>query len=358
MSLFGGDSDSMDGMTSTASTWDVRPLTEALTPDQVRQWRRTHREVKSGDPTSMWALLVVAPILIVGVLVASSTWTTALQGGTASRPVFGLLVPLGMLVVAGVIVVATIRSTLGRNERLMRLYRFAEANGFIFSPRQSDPDYPGMVFGIGRRRTTIDHIVRGAGRFLDIGNFRYTTGSGKNQKTRTWGFMALHLDRRLPHMLLDARSNNVLGMSNLPAMFSRDQVLSLEGDFDRHFTLSCPREYERDALYVFTPDLMALLIDEAGAFDVEVIDDWMFVYSTAPFRMGDPSTMLRLLRIIDTVGAKTVTQTDRYADERIGDPAVNLVAPKGARLRRGVPWATILIGAVFVAVWLVITFVR
>src|SRR5690348_12958678 len=94
MSLFGADSDSMDGMTSTASTWDVRPLTEALTPDQVRQWRRTHREVKSGDPTSMWALLIVAPILIVGVLVASSTWTSALQGGTTSRPVFGLLVPL------------------------------------------------------------------------------------------------------------------------------------------------------------------------------------------------------------------------------------------------------------------------
>jgi hypothetical protein len=215
-----------------------------------------------------------------------------------------------------------------------------------------------MVFGIGRRRTAIDHITRSSGRFLDIGNFRYTTGSGKNQKTRTWGFMALHLDRRLPHMLLDARSNDVLGMSNLPVTFSRDQVLSLEGDFDRHFTLFCPSEYERDALYVFTPDLMALLIDEAGAFDVEVVDDWMFVYATTPFRMGDPSTMLRLLRIVDTVGAKAVSQTDRYADERIGNRSVNQVAPKGARLRRGVPWATILIAAVFVAVWLGLNFVR
>lgn len=345
-------------MTSTASTWDVRPLTEILTADQVRQWRREHREVRSGEPTPLWALLVVAPILIVGVLVANTIWAPVAQGGLGSRPVFGLLVPLGMLVVAGVVVVAVVRSSLGRTERLMRLYRFAVANGFVFSPRHSDPSYPGMVFGIGRRRTAIDHITRHGGRFLDIGNFRYTTGSGKNQKTRTWGFMALHLDRRLPHMLLDARSNNVLGMSNLPATFSRDQVLSLEGDFDRHFTLYCPREYERDALYVFTPDLMALLIDEAGDFDVEVVDDWMFVYATTPFRMGDPSTMLRLLRIVDTVGAKTVSQTDRYADERIGDRSVNLVAPRGARLRRGVPWAAILIGAVFVAIWLVLNFVR
>lgn len=349
MSLFGAESDSMDRMTSIASTWDVGPFTETLTPDQVRQWRRTHRHVRSGETTPLWALAVVVPILIVSALVLSTTRSTS---------VVAVLVPIAMVLVGGAVAFGAFRSSFGRTERLMRLYRFAEANGFTFSPRASDPSYPGMIFGIGRRRTAIDHITRSGGRFLDIGNFRYTTGSGKNQKTRNWGFMALHLDRRLPHMLLDARSNNVLGMSNLPTTFSRDQVLSLEGDFDRHFTLYCPREYERDALYVFTPDLMALLIDEAGAFDVEVIDDWMFVYSTTPHRMGEPSAMMRLLRIVDTVGAKTVSQTDRYADERIGNRAVNLVAPQGARLRRGVPWAAILIGAVFVAVWLGINFVR
>ena len=46
---------------------------------------------------------------------------------------------------------------------------------------------------------------------------------------------------------------------------TRTQVLSLEGDFDRYFTLYCPKEYERDALYVFTPDLMALLDRRGGA---------------------------------------------------------------------------------------------
>lgn len=43
-------------------------------------------------------------------------------------------------------------------------------------------------------------------------------------------------------------------------------MLSLEGDFDRYFTLYCPGDYERDALYVFTPDLLALLIDESRHF--------------------------------------------------------------------------------------------
>jgi hypothetical protein len=109
---------------------------------------------------------------------------------------------------------------------------------------------------------------------------------------------------------------------------------------------------------VFTPDLMALLIDEAGAFDVEVVDDWMFVYAQAPFRMGDAPQLQRMLRIVDTVGATTVDRTDYYADERVGDRRANLVAPQGARLRRGVPWATIIVSVVVVAAWLAMSLVR
>ena len=121
----------------------------------------------------------------------------------------------------------------------------------------------------------------------------------------------------LPHMVLDATANNGLfGTSTLPISFDRAQVLSLEGDFDRYFTLYCPRDYERDALYVFTPDLLALLIDESRHFDVEIVDDWMFVYSATRFDMTDPGTLRRLFRIVDTVGAKTLRQTARYADGR------------------------------------------
>ncbi|MFT4283908.1 MAG: hypothetical protein QM598_03620 [Protaetiibacter sp.] len=345
-------------MTATTPAWDLSPLTEPLSREQVRAWRRANRDIRFGSASPWWTLLIAAPVAVIGML-----FVGGMLGSLAQRPAFGgvtalaLLLPVAFLGIVAVAIVASVAGGRGSAERLMRLARFAEANGFAFSPRNADPSYPGLIFRVGRRRHALDHIVRTAPRFLDIGNFRYTTGSGKNQKTRTWGFMALHLDRRVPHMLLDARANDFLG-SNLPASFSKDQVLSLEGDFDHHFTLYCPREYERDALYVFTPDLMALLIDEAGAFDVEVIDDWMFVYSQAPFRMGDGPTLLRLLRIVDTVGAKTVDRTDYYADERIGDRAVNLVAPQGARLRRGIPWAVVLITTVVVVGWFALSFLR
>ena len=104
-----------------------------------------------------------------------------------------------------------------------------------------------------------------------------------------------------------------MGTTNLPAVFSHDQVLSLE----------------RDALCVFTPDLMALLIDGASPFDVEIVDRWMLVYSARPFPLADLAAHQRLLRIVSTTGAKTLAQTNRHVDERVGAFAANLVAPQG-----------------------------
>lgn len=242
---------------------------------------------------------------------------------------------------------------------MLRQDRFARANGLAFSPRDPNPSYPGAIFQLGDSRVAIDHFWAPSGRALDFGNYRYSTGSGRDRTIRTWGFLALRLDRNLPHMLLDSRHNNGLfGSSNVPVSFSKDQVLALEGNFDRSFTLYCPREYERDALYVFTPDLMAILVDEAASFDVEIIDQWMFVYSSTPFQMADPGTLDRLLRIVDTVGAKALRRTARYSDARADGPAADdgvngydsaaagTVAEGGRRLTRSFPIVILVIAAV------------
>lgn len=37
-----------------------------------------------------------------------------------------------------------------------------------------------------------------------------------------------------------------------------------------------------DALYLFTPDIMARFIDNAAQLDVEIVDDWLFLYLQRP----------------------------------------------------------------------------
>ena len=112
-------------------------------------------------------------------------------------------------------------------------------------------------------------------------------------------------------------------------------MLSLEGDFDKYFTLYAPREYERDALYVFTPDLMVLLIDRLASYDLEIVDNRLYTYSHKPFNMLDPETHERLASIVQVVGQKATNQTMRYADDR-STPYSDIIASGGVRLRRGI----------------------
>jgi hypothetical protein len=302
------------------------------------------------------AIAIIGIVFIAGFFVTTSftiagVFLSSLRD--SMNPVTLIFTSFFGFIVLGAIALAVwgiVKSLSGTNtwEKWMRASRFAEANGFTFSRRDANPNYPGLIFTQGRNRAALDHYRSATGRFLDIGTMRYITGSGKNQATHNRGFMALNLDRALPNMVLDAKANNLLfGASNLPALFSKDQVLHLEGNFDDYFTLYCPKEYERDALYVFTPDLMALLIDTTAPFDVEIVDNWMFVYTGGAINPIDAPLLHRLLLIVDTVGAKTLKQSARYADERVGDAKINAVAPQGRRLRR----RTSLVVLIFVVVW-------
>jgi hypothetical protein len=342
-------------------TIDYSPLFTTPQPDEVAEYRRATlaaRPSGAAEQLVRVATWVIGGLMAVtiGVTIIVPTLVLAVSAASGEVDPMQLVGLVPTIAIVGVALLIISRGVLSRRhdwQKRLRMARFAEANGLRYEPTSEGPSYPGAIFGIGSSRQVTDHFRTTDDRFLDFGNYRYVTGSGKNRSTHHWGFLALHLDRALPHMLLDSRANNgLLGATNLPAVFSRDQVLSLEGDFDRHFTLYCPAEYERDALYVFTPDLMALLIDEAAPYDVEIIDRWMLVYSARPFPLADPATYQRLLTIVSTVGAKTLTQTDRYVDERVGEFTANLVAPQGQRLRRGISWATIAVIGVFLFFWL------
>ena len=319
---------------------DYSPLTRPTTRAEVSAFKSatlaSGKKWAAVSPINYIVIGVVIAIAVVYLLSSSShALSTVVRGAVASSGASAVII-IPALVIVGLGLLFVLMALFGNSrwKTWLRLNGFAVANGFVFSPSDASPNYPGSIFGLGHTRVASDHLRTSTGRFLDYGNYTYATGSGKSRAEHKWGYLAFNLDRSLPHMVLDAKSNNSLFGSNLPNAFSADQVLSLEGDFDRHFTLYCPREYETDALYVFTPDLMALLIDEASAFDVEIIDNWMFVYSRNHFSMLEPAVHERVLRIVDTVGTKTLSQTKRYADERVGDPAVNVVAPQGARLKR------------------------
>ena len=343
--------------------------------------------------TGLVVVLVVVGVIAFATLSGAFTLFAAVGSSIAGSGWSMLisLVPLALVVGIGLLVtVIMISFARRRRERGYRLDRFAAANGMTWYAESRNPPLPGLIFGQGRDRMASD-LVRGTvPRFVEFANYRYTTGSGKNQTTHKWGYVAIKLSTPLPHIVLDAVGNNGLFGSNLPRGFDKEQRLGLEGDFDRFFALYCPVGYERDALYLFTPDIMARFIDHAAQLDVEIVDDWLFLYSRRDFSTLDPQMWAWLFSVVGALLGK-LAQWERWRDDRLAVAAAGMagadavasgsaagaavgapipgdlpftppelvarppagVAPEGRRLKTRVPWATIVIGSVLVVVWLV-----
>lgn len=380
------------------TSFDARPLVEPVAAATARAHVQEVRRAggfRPGGGSSVVGIVVfvIAAVIfgsvfltmmgtIVGTVIASA------QGGGGGG--VAVLVSLVPLIVIGIVVAVVIVSLVAGNRaaamRMYRLDRFARANGMSYLPMLGSQGLPGMIFGLGHGREATD-LVRGERpRFVEFANYRYTTGSGKSKTTHKWGYVAVKLDVPLPHIVLDATGNNGLFGSNLPATFDKDQRLSLEGDFDRYFSLYCPEGYEADALYLFTPDIMARFIDNAAALDVEIVDDWLFLYAKRDFSTLDPATWAWLFSVVgalldkfaqwarwrdDRLRAQAAMGADASAPPRADAPvgaggaasAVPFrapldalrpppgVAPQGRRLQRGVPWVSILVVGGFVLFW-------
>jgi len=216
-----------------------------------------------------------------------------------------------------------------------KMSQFAKANNIGFVSTQDLSAYSGLIFNEGRNK-----IINYAYLFNDkynseIGSYSYTSGYGKNSRTFTYSYIVFDLPRNVPHMLLDSKANNIMGLlSNLPVGFASNQKISLEGNFNDYFTLYAPRDYEKDALYIFTPDVMQAVIQNAKLYDIEIISNKLYVYSQSKFNLEDNDEIERLLKIINILVRQFYDQTNYYADESIGNRAANIVNTKGRRLKR------------------------
>lgn len=234
----------------------------------------------------------------------------------------------------------------------VRMDKFARINNLTLVTDRTDPPLSGVIFGVGHSRQINEALILPDG--TEIGNYQYTTGSGKNRQTHIWGYMRVKLVRHVPNMLLDSKKNNFFGgrFSNLPQSYTKDQTLKLEGDFNDHFTLYAPSDYGQDALYIFTPDVMAALIDHGSDFDMEVIDNNLVFYRTQALRLETEQELQGLLTVLEKISSELIDQADYYADSRVGDRALDVIAEPGKRLKSRMPAA-----ALFVIICVVFFFV-
>lgn len=327
-------------------TYDFSALTRPLTAQDIAAYREKYNKKTSTATKIIIGIVVGAAVLLVLIPIVVS----AALGQVNT----GFITVLGFAIVIAIIVTI---ATIARRRKLARLYAFAISNNVQLIVDQANPMYPGMVFSQGHSRSIQEAFIFPNGH--EIGNYTYSTGSGKNRRTYNWGYMRVKLVRRLPHMVLDARKNNFFGstVSNLPATLTKDQVMRLEGNFNEYFTLYAPKGYERDALYVFTPDVMVALIDYGANHDIEVVDDSLIFYQKYSVNLSKQESLEQYLTILDKVSSEIIDQGDYYADERVGDRALDMIAVPGQRLRSRLSVFTVIFFIAFIA-YFVWSFVR
>jgi hypothetical protein len=285
---------------------------------------------KSDTYKPFYTLVGTIAVFVITLLVASK-----LTGSFGTGATFGAIVFVGGAITTGLLLM--------KLERLRRqqLHAFAAANQATFIENIDNPGQPGLIFQEGDDRHIKDCLtIQG----VEVGTAKFTTGSGKNRQTHEYGYLRMKLPRKLPHMVLDATANNYFGrFSTLPTNFDRSQKLSLEGNFDSYFTLYAPKAYERDALYVFTPDVMHIFVEQAYNYDVEIIDDNLYLYSNRPFDIANATQLKGLLNLAAAINPEMQSQTDYYYDERVASRAMNVVSEPGRRLNRGFGWLSFLV---------------
>lgn len=295
---------------------------------ELRAYSPTYdRYAKRDKPLSGMPGITI--VLVIGYVVA------LLSSPTKLDLMVYVLAGLAIIAIVGFILIDSERR---RKIRWTKLEIFTKANKLEFSPR-IDLHETGMIFVKGHSQRYEEVVLDSD---FSIGTHRFVTDYGKDRKVHLWGYVAIPLKRHLPHIVLDAKANDsgIFGVRrpSLPFAYNKSRKLSLEGDFDKYFTLYAPKEYKCDALYVFTSDLMALLIDKSSQFDAEIVDNKLYFYSKGGFDLSDKQLFERLIAMINIVSSKTFKTTGRYKDEKAGsDTSGDVIASEGRRLRQKFP---------------------
>lgn len=203
----------------------------------------------------------------------------------------------------------------GSKKQQARLVYFAKDNDFTYTETETIKEL-GVFSEIGKNRRYTD-IIAGSynKKSFTICNLTYVTGSGKSEQEHKVGVVEVTLPKKLPNIFLDSKANDFVQGFGLSRYISGSQKLSLEGNFDDYFTLYAPANYERDALYFLTPELMALLVDKGSDFDFEIIGNTLKFYKTDGFTHTQAQYEL-LFKLIDSLGGEFIENTARYADDK------------------------------------------
>lgn len=154
---------------------------------------------------------------------------------------------------------------------------FGKSIGFTYSRNAGMETVSGKLFQTGHSQSMFDVLMGNYKNVpMRIFTFRFTIGSGKNSHTYFYTVFEATLAGTVPDILLFSKKHS----SAVTDWFSGDETVELEGDFNKYFKLRVPTGHEQETYQIFTPDVMADLIDRAKDFSFEFVGNKIYLYAT------------------------------------------------------------------------------
>ena len=243
-----------------------------------------------GGPAAIGIGTAALALLMIGVITVGFL-TGAMGFGPGAEPIVdavaGMLLLLGIGALGLWYAVTALRAPRASSLDPARFERFATVNGLRYAERENFPDFAGTAFA-DARPLLLRHFRPAEGDDFDYGTVTFPRGQGFLQE-RTWGYLAVRLERSLPHLVLT---------TTLPRLPRRDDFerVPVARRFAQEFELRCAAGGESEARALFRVPLLVLLAARRGPFDVEVVGDRFVAYGP-PFDVDDPAVHRRMLRI-------------------------------------------------------------
>ena len=279
--------------------YDFSPLSDPVTPEDLKNYARNNGEASlTAKEFTRFAYVAAGGIGVVGIVVA-------LQGQWFSAIMYGIF--------AGGLVFLAPKLKAVSNTKDVRFIKFAHMNGLAFGFNEKPSGFGGSGFKVGDDRQITQTLTLKDGSV--IGNVTSKYSSNNKTMIFDWGFARITLEREVPQMLLDGRGENTLMGGVLDYIYNyipSSDALELEGDFNKYFKLYAPRKHHADALYIFTPDVMASLIDSGASYDLELNGRELYIYRNMPFDFTNQSDMVHMTGIIDRIVPEIRNQVKRF----------------------------------------------
>lgn len=162
---------------------------------------------------------------------------------------------------------------------------FADINGLSYRSHGSKKEInsPGLcsIKKIENIKAVVEGVMRGAALKMFICHYETDFSS------RDFTACEIRYKTVLPRIFLSAKIRNPLKIK-VNNLFDKktENIIRLEGDFNKYFALYAPKELEIEILQIFTPEVMAQLIDYSKMFDLEFFGDSLYIYSHKLIRTG------------------------------------------------------------------------